>query len=510
MAGALSSPGPGRFARPTPSCAPIPRSSPAAASTRSTSSRLPALSGDLVARVAAVPGVARAVGDLAFPAGAFDAAGHRVTGGDLHAHAWDSAALTPYTLQAGHAPRPPASPSPTRASASTSASRSRGRRRWRGNVRVSGIARAGSTAGGQARFLRRRRPRAACPAPPDTQRDRRHRRPRRRPGRAAPAPAATRSAALRRARPSPRGRRRRGRPPRRAAEAMVAIFGDHGRDRRHVALFVVAGTFGLAIAQRQRESAVLRALGATPRQVRRLIAGEALFVSTSPAPRPAGRPPPRDRARAPARRPRDGAARLRARPVADPARRRARPRDRRSPSSPSWPPPAAPARPARPRRCARSAVEHARPGVLQIVCRPARHRRRRRDVDHLPRLSGHRRSPPRRDPAGGRRGAARPRVPRDPDRPPGLAAAAARRLRHAREHRPGRQPLADGGARLPARADRHAGRQPGPGAELRPAARRDARPPPAWLAGHVVAAAAARRCRTGPRPRWPPCRACAP
>ena len=46
-----------------------------------------------------------------------------------------------------------------------------------------------------------------------------------------------------------------------------------------VALFVVAGTFALAIAQRRRETAVLRALGATPRQVRRLIATEALFVS---------------------------------------------------------------------------------------------------------------------------------------------------------------------------------------------------------------------------------------
>ena len=46
-----------------------------------------------------------------------------------------------------------------------------------------------------------------------------------------------------------------------------------------MALFVVAGTFALAIAQRRREIAVLRALGATPPQIRRLIAGEALLVS---------------------------------------------------------------------------------------------------------------------------------------------------------------------------------------------------------------------------------------
>jgi putative ABC transport system permease protein len=42
---------------------------------------------------------------------------------------------------------------------------------------------------------------------------------------------------------------------------------------------VVAGTFALAIGRRRRETAALRALGATPRQIRRLIAGEALLVS---------------------------------------------------------------------------------------------------------------------------------------------------------------------------------------------------------------------------------------
>ena len=54
--------------------------------------------------------------------------------------------------------------------------------------------------------------------------------------------------------------------------ALVAIFGTMGGIAGFVALFVVAGTFALAIAQRRRETAVLRALGATPRQVRRLIA----------------------------------------------------------------------------------------------------------------------------------------------------------------------------------------------------------------------------------------------
>ena len=71
------------------------------------------------------------------------------------------------------------------------------------------------------------------------------------------------------------------RATRRAAdrETLVAIFGVLGGIGGTVALFVVAGTFALAIAQRRRETAVLRALGATPRQVRRLIAAEALIVS---------------------------------------------------------------------------------------------------------------------------------------------------------------------------------------------------------------------------------------
>ncbi|MEW1910921.1 FtsX-like permease family protein [Kitasatospora sp. NPDC085895] len=45
-----------------------------------------------------------------------------------------------------------------------------------------------------------------------------------------------------------------------------------------VALLVVVGTFGLSIQQRQREIAVLRAVAATGRQVRRMIGGEALVV----------------------------------------------------------------------------------------------------------------------------------------------------------------------------------------------------------------------------------------
>lgn len=45
-----------------------------------------------------------------------------------------------------------------------------------------------------------------------------------------------------------------------------------------VSIFVVAGTFAYAVAARRREFGLLRAAGATPRQVRRLVLGEALVV----------------------------------------------------------------------------------------------------------------------------------------------------------------------------------------------------------------------------------------
>ncbi|MET0234075.1 MAG: FtsX-like permease family protein [Kibdelosporangium sp.] len=46
-----------------------------------------------------------------------------------------------------------------------------------------------------------------------------------------------------------------------------------------IAMFVVAGTLGLAVQQRRRELALLRAIGATPGQVRRMIVAEALVVA---------------------------------------------------------------------------------------------------------------------------------------------------------------------------------------------------------------------------------------
>jgi putative ABC transport system permease protein len=46
-----------------------------------------------------------------------------------------------------------------------------------------------------------------------------------------------------------------------------------------VAIFVVSSAFALSVQQRHREVALLRAIGATPRQVRRMIAAEALVIA---------------------------------------------------------------------------------------------------------------------------------------------------------------------------------------------------------------------------------------
>ncbi|MFD7161849.1 FtsX-like permease family protein [Streptomyces violascens] len=46
-----------------------------------------------------------------------------------------------------------------------------------------------------------------------------------------------------------------------------------------VTVFVVSSTTGLSIQQRQREMALLRAIGTTPGQLRRLIVGETLFIA---------------------------------------------------------------------------------------------------------------------------------------------------------------------------------------------------------------------------------------
>ena len=201
----------------------------------------------------------------------------------MQGHGWPSAALTPYRLTAGRAPAGPRDVvADARLGARVGASLRIVTPGGEATYRVSGLAsgRASRDRGQAAVFF------TAAVAQPRSR---------------APPAASTRSASSPNAASPPR-RCARGSSERlgsqvevldrdHAANAdagdptasdratLVSIFGTMGGIAGAVALFVVAGTFALAIAQRRRETAVLRALGATPRQVRRLIATEALLLS---------------------------------------------------------------------------------------------------------------------------------------------------------------------------------------------------------------------------------------
>ncbi|MFJ6082659.1 ABC transporter permease [Streptomyces sp. NPDC092369] len=64
-----------------------------------------------------------------------------------------------------------------------------------------------------------------------------------------------------------------------AKETLMGIGGSFGGIATMVAVFTAAGTVALAVGQRAREFALLRALGTTPRQIRRTIATETLLIA---------------------------------------------------------------------------------------------------------------------------------------------------------------------------------------------------------------------------------------
>ncbi|GGW44518.1 FtsX-like permease family protein [Streptomyces griseoloalbus] len=64
-----------------------------------------------------------------------------------------------------------------------------------------------------------------------------------------------------------------------AKETLLALGGSFGGIATLVAVFTAAGTVALSVGQRTREFALLRAVGATPRQIRRAVAAEALLVA---------------------------------------------------------------------------------------------------------------------------------------------------------------------------------------------------------------------------------------
>ncbi|WP_369246579.1 ABC transporter permease [Streptomyces sp. R41] len=64
-----------------------------------------------------------------------------------------------------------------------------------------------------------------------------------------------------------------------AKEMLTGLGGSFGGVATLVAVFTAAGTVALSVGQRAREFALLRAIGTTPRQIRRTIATEALLVA---------------------------------------------------------------------------------------------------------------------------------------------------------------------------------------------------------------------------------------
>ena len=222
------------------------------------------VSSALTGRLAAVPGVRAAIGDVSAPA----RLGARAT----MAHGWGSAALTPYTLTAG---RPPARPDEVvtgyRAAlgerlrlASTEAA---------GSVTVVGVARPRHPVRRQASIFLTDAEAARLAGHP---------------GRvdaigvlAAPGfdparlPAAADGAVVL----SGRARGRAEYPELQDARTtLIAVTASFGGLALFIAMFVVSSTMGLSIQQRVREIALLRAVAATPRQIRRMIAWEAAIV----------------------------------------------------------------------------------------------------------------------------------------------------------------------------------------------------------------------------------------
>ena len=218
----------------------------------------------LTARLAAVPGVRAAIGDVSTPA--------RLGGRATVAHGWGSAALTPYVLSRGRAPaRADEVVTGYRAAlgarlrlASTAGPRT---------VAVVGIARPRHPVERQTAIFLTDAEAARLAGHP---------------GRvdaigvlAAPGFDAARLRAVSGAAVVLTGDARgRAESPdlQQARTTLIAVTASFGGLALFIALFVVASTMGLSIQQREREIALLRAVAATPGQIRRMIAWEAAIV----------------------------------------------------------------------------------------------------------------------------------------------------------------------------------------------------------------------------------------
>ncbi|HEY2201748.1 MAG TPA: ABC transporter permease, partial [Solirubrobacteraceae bacterium] len=246
----------------------------------------PRVPAGLVNRVRAIPGVTRAVGDLAFPVVGVAPGGEILAarGADrTEGHGRSSASLTPYRLSTGRAPARGEVVFDHRLEPRVRIGQSLqlvvpiGVR----TLRVSGIAAAvGSSDRGQSAFFFNDQDAALFSGTP---------------GKvnaiavlAAPGVAASqmRSRIARRLGNDfsvlPRSQAadaHAGNPHAQQVEDVTGYLATMGPLASAVALFIVASTFALTLAQRRQELALLRAIGGDPGQIRRMIASEALVIA---------------------------------------------------------------------------------------------------------------------------------------------------------------------------------------------------------------------------------------
>src|SRR5690242_2675811 len=228
------------------------------------------VSSALTARLVAVPGVRAAIGDVSVPA--------LLGGAPVVAHGWGSAALAPYVLTAG---RPPAGPGEV----VTSYPAALGTRL---SLAAAGPARTVTVVG----VARPRHPVSQQAVPPPMAiflTDAEATRLAGHPGlvdaigvlagpgfdvarlRAAAGGAQMMTGGARGAAEYPELERSR--------TTLIPVTAAFGGLAMFIAIFVVAGTLGLSIQQREREIALMRAVAATPGQIRRMIAWEAAIVA---------------------------------------------------------------------------------------------------------------------------------------------------------------------------------------------------------------------------------------
>lgn len=238
------------------------------------------LPGDDVARAAKVPGVAQAVGDVSFPA-YVTTPGGRLVGGASNGHGWASSRLGPYPLAAGTAPTG-AGEVVLDAATAERAGAAPGRPvelvlgGERVTARLSGIVRGPAVDGGVVFVSARELDRvAAHPGTVDAIG-------------IITAPGADLDTVASALTGAVRGTSALTGDQRGSAEfsgiadsseTLIVIAAVFGGLAVMVEIFIVAGVLGLSMQQRAREHALLRAVGATPGQLRRLVLGETFLIA---------------------------------------------------------------------------------------------------------------------------------------------------------------------------------------------------------------------------------------